>query len=140
MEFFAVTTTSLYRVSDERDKESSFPIVEKIAIKPGKKSGVSVGTRLKNGHLIGVTPKGIILYDEDHPRSGQRQKPEMVNTAFWGGHTSPIVALFIDKNEAIACLNAKNTIDPSDWVRKTDETLKAISNSNSIFVLSSFIF
>lgn len=136
MEFFAVTETSVYSVKDERD-ENRFPIVEKIALRGESK--VTVGRRLRNGYYVGVTPWGIVLYNQDHPREagGSPQKPEEVNIVFYGGHTSPIVALFLDKEEALKCHNSEDP-KPSDlrWQKETKEVLDAIGENHPVFIVS----
>ncbi len=136
MEFYAVTKTSVYSVTDKRD-ENGWPIVEKIALR--KESFIPIGGRLENGRLVGVTSIGILLYDEDHPRPGRRQLPEMVNIAFYGGKTSPIIALFLEKDEAMACSNSEN-LEISDlrWRGQTEEVLNMIGNDHEVFVISIF--
>ncbi len=137
-EFFAVTQTSVYRVSDERG-ENNWPIVEKIALK--EESKLPVGGRLQDGYLVGVMGgrlSGIVLYDQDHPRPGSVQPPEMVNTAFYGGGTSRLVALFLEKEAAIKCHNSENPqpLDPR-WRKQTNEVLSAIGDSHPVFIVSS---
>lgn len=136
MEFFAVTTTSVYLVKDEKG-EKGIPIVEKIVLRGGSK--ISVGQRLKNGRYVGITPWEIVLYDEDHPRGVGKllQKPEEVNTMFHGGKTSPIVALFLSKDKATACLNSED-LKPSDsrWENETREVLNSIGNNHPVFIIS----
>lgn len=136
MKFFAVTTTSVYSVTDERD-DQGYPIVQKIAIKKGKNSKIPIGGRLKNGRLVGIQADGIVLYDEDHPRPGRRQDPEGVNTAFWGGHTSPVVALFLKEDEARTCLNSKDLekCDPR-WEIQTKKVLSLIKDDHPVLVVS----
>jgi len=135
VEFFAVTTTSVYLVSDQRG-DQGFPIIEKIAqMQP---SSVAVGQRFKNGRLVGIGRYGIVLYDEDHPNSnGQpRQCADEVNLAFWGGHTSSVIALFLRKEEAMECSSCE-ALQNCDkrWQSQTEETLKAL-DGNGMFVLS----
>ncbi len=138
MKFFAVTTTSVYSVTDERD-DQGYPIVQKIAIKKGKNSKIPIGGRLKNGRLVGIQADGIVLYDEDHPRSGRLQKPKEVNTAFWGGGTSAIIALFLKEDKARVCLDSKNLkrCDPR-WKVQTKEVLSLIKDDHPVFVFSHF--
>ncbi len=136
-EFFAVTQTSVYRVSDERG-ENNWPIVEKIALR--KESKTSVGGRLRNGCLVGIMGgklSGISLYDQDHPRHGSVQPPEMVNTSFFGGGTSHLVALFLEKEAAIKCSDSKDLqpLDPR-WRKQTNEVLSAIGNDHPVFIVS----
>ena len=138
MKFFAVTTTSVYSVTDKKD-DKGYPIVQKIAIKKGKKSKIPIGGRLKSGRLVGIQANGIVLYDEDHPRPGRRQKPEEVNTSFWGGGTSAIVALFLKEDEAMACLDSKNLkkCDPR-WKVQTKKVLSLIKDDHPVLVFSLF--
>ena len=137
-EFFAVTKTSVYRVSSQKD-EKGFPVVEKIALRG--ESAVPVGGRLHNGHLVGIMKTEINLYYEDYsPFSGRReqpQRPEEVNIHYWGGHTSPIVALFLNKEEAMSCFNSENqkNCDPR-WRKQTEETLGAIGDNHPVFIPS----
>lgn len=133
-EFFAVTETSVYRVSSLTDSRNT-PIVEKIALVG--ESDVPVGGRLKGGNLIGIMKIGIILYIEDHPRPGRPQRPEDVNTGYWGGHTSPIVALCLRQDDAMICLHSKDikNCDPG-WRRETEEVLEHIGDDHPVFILS----
>jgi len=132
--FFAVTKTSAYRVESEKD-ENRDPIVEKIALRG--ESRVQVGECLHNGDFVGIMKGGLVLYLEDHPKSGRIQKPEEVNTAFWGGHTSAIIGLFLRVEGAMICHDSKNLeiCDPR-WRKETEETLRAIGNSHPVFILS----
>ena len=139
MEFFAVTTTSVYKVTDQID-DKGFPIVEKIALKG--ESSVPVGARLQNGDLVGISKDRICLYsDEDdntYPtKRTQRRSAEEVNTRFWGGGTSPIIALFFNEDEALKCLNTPDLeICDVRWRKQTEEVLATIGNNHPVFVLS----
>jgi hypothetical protein len=132
-EFFVVTETSVYLVTDKKD-ENGTPIVKKIVLKGQSK--IPVGGRLKNGNLVGITKERILLY-EGEMRNGRWQRPEEVNTAFWGGGTSQIIALFLKKEEAMKCFNSEN-LEAWDrrWKKQTEETLKSIGNNHPVFVLS----
>lgn len=127
MIFFAVTLSkSMYYFSDRKYRK--MPIVRKVALKG--KSRVLVGGNLKNGDYIGITGDGICLYIEDHPKNGRIQDPEEVNTAFWGGHTSPIVGLFLLKKDARNCLNSAKLIKTDKrWEKQTRQALEAIAKS-----------
>lgn len=136
-EFFAVTKTSAYRVSDEKG-ENNWPIVEKIALRGESKT--PVGGRLRNGCFVGIMGgklSGISLYDQDYPRRGSVQPPEMVNTAFFGGGTSRLVALFLEKEAAIKCSDSENLqpLDPR-WRKQTNEVLSAIGSNHPVFIIS----
>ncbi len=133
--FYAVTTTSLYEVSAEKDG-LGIPLVVKLALKGA--SLVKVGGRLHNGRLIAVTRLGLILYDEEFPRPGRRQRIEEVSFIFWGGNTSPIIGLFLDIQEAIICFNCLPNVKFGDkrWQKETQEVLDSIGDHHPVFVLS----
>jgi hypothetical protein len=127
--FYAVTTTSVYLVSDEKG-EYGWPIVEKVAL--CGESRVKVGGRLKGGTSVGVARGFILLYD-----SHKGQPPEMVNTIHWGGYTSGVIGLFMRKREAMACLKTKykEILDPR-WKAQTEEVRRRIGHDHPVFILS----
>ena len=129
-EFFAVTQTSVYRVTDE-DGENGWPIVEKIALMG--ESEIPIGRRLTDGYNVGIMKKGIVMFSS----SKRHREPELVNVYYWGGKTSSIIALFLKKNKAMECFNSENTTvcDPR-WKNETLETLGKIGNDHSVFILS----
>jgi hypothetical protein len=128
-EFYAVTQTSVYWVTDKRDK-NSVPLVKKIALKGGSK--VPNGGALKEGRLVGITRFGIVLYDDAKGRD-----PELINIALWGGRSSPITALFLDRKQALACLNSKDLqMCDCRWQQQTKEVVEAIDKNHPIFVVS----
>jgi hypothetical protein len=132
-EFFAVTETSVYRVADEKDA-NGIPIVEKIVLR--EKSKIPVGGRLRNGNLVGIMKERIVLYFRDHrPDGNEVLRPEEANE--WGGGTSPIIALFLNKEEAMNCSNSVD-LKPWDqrWKKQTRETLTAIGDNHPVFMLS----
>lgn len=63
----------------------------------------------------------------------------MVNIALWGGHTSYIIALFLDKDEALDCFKygSVEQCDPR-WKEQTKKTLEAIGDNHPVFILSIF--
>lgn len=127
--FYAVTQTSVYLVTDKRDK-NRVPLVKKIALKGESK--IPVGGRLKEGSLVGITRFGIILYDDIKGRD-----PELINIALWGGRSSPITALFLNKKQALACLNSKSLqMCDCRWQRQTKEVDEAIGKDHPVFVVS----
>lgn len=138
-DFYAVTQTSIYHVIDKKNKNRE-PVVKKIALRGESK--IPKGNILKGGRLVGITRFGIILYDEDFSPFSQRphkkhQDPELVNTIMWGGKTSPLVALFLDRKQALTCLNFKSlsVCDPR-WQKETKEVLDAIGDNHPVFVIS----
>jgi len=125
--FFTVTTTSLYRI--EWLVNVPMPVVRKIAM--AGQSDVPVGQILQGGYNLGIMPKGFVLYGID------RELPELVNTRYWGGGTSAIVALFLEEDAARECLNSGDLkpLNPR-WRELTEETLEAIGDNHPKFVLS----
>ena len=129
-EFFAVTRTSVYRVTDE-EGENGWPIVEKIALRG--ESEIPIGKRLTEGYNVGIMKKGIVMFSS----SRKHREPELINVYHWGGKTSSIIALFLKENRAMECFNSKNTTvcDPR-WKNETLETLDKIGNDHSVFIPS----
>ncbi len=134
--FYAVTTTSVYLVSDEKN-EYGWPTVEKIAL--NGQSRVKVGSRLKNGGLVAVARDRIFLYDGFDKNT--RRSPEKIGTIHWGGIASGIIGLFLHKEEAMACFKKedKTILDPR-WKNQTDEVRNRIGDKHSTFVLSDISF
>lgn len=130
-QFFAVTLTSLYRVSAEKDK--NIPIVEKISKRAPSK--IEVGEMLRGGYEVGILDDSIILFTSSPSRNDR--DPIRVNIAFWGGNTSPIVALFLEEKDARICLESgsQNRWDP-DYIDNTKETLRAIGKNHPVFIIS----
>lgn len=127
--FYAVTQTSVYLVSDKKNKDS-VPLVKKIALKGESK--VPVDGVLKDGFLVGITRFGIVLFNDYKGRD-----PELLNIAFWGGKSSPITALFLSRKQALACLNSEHlqTCD-CRWQRQTKEVVETIGKDHPVFVVS----
>jgi len=127
-EFYAVTQTSVYLVSDKRDK-NFVPLVKKIALKGESK--IPVGGRLKKGNLVGISRFGIILYDDS-----KRRDPEL-NMVLWRGISSSITGLFFNKKQALACLYSKSLqMCDCRWQRQTKEVVEAIGKDHPVFVVS----
>jgi len=125
--FFAVTTTSLYRI--EWLVNVPMPVVKKIAM--AGQSDVPVGQIITGGYNLGIMDKGLVLYGTD------RELPEQVDTRYWGGGTSAIVALFLQEDTARECLNSGDlkSLNPR-WRQQTEETLEAIGDNHPRFVHS----
>jgi len=138
LEFFAVTkgkkAQSIYRIGIEGDSV----VARKIAL--SGESSFSIDRKLEDGNLIGVMKKrGLLLYtggrsEEDE---GRMERPEEVNSIFWGDHTSPIVALFSAEEDARACFAAEGLVhwDPR-WEEETQLVLRAIGDDHRYFILS----
>ncbi|MDO8537199.1 MAG: hypothetical protein Q7R94_03055 [bacterium] len=132
--FFAVTLSgSLYLVTSEKDKTGT-PIVAKIAMKNGVKSGMALGEKLQNGEFVGITRICITVYYSDI--KGSRPRPEKVNLTLWGGNTSPVVGLFLSGEDARACLQEENlAVLDRRWAINTREVLSAIGDAHPVFVI-----
>jgi len=133
-EFFAVTNGGVYQVKAEKN-EKGFPIVEKIK-SFSRQSKVKVGDRLRNGQLVGVSAIGIILFtpgSRDHERT-----LEYVNTRNWGGGTSAVVGLFLDRKKAMNLNRRKKPLENCDprWEKDTMEVLAAIGDYHDVFMIS----
>ena len=128
-QFYAVTKSgSLYLVSDEIDPKSHCPIVEKIDQTHVGHFGV--GGRLRNGNLVGITHAGIVLFITDK----HNHTAEYVNTAYWGGTTSPIIGLFMSEVKARECFNSNDLqVFDNRWINETNEVLGAIGSDHDIF-------
>ena len=122
--FFAVTKTSLYEVEV---LAQIFPTLKKIALRG--RSSVPVGDIINNGSMLSIG-KHLILYS---PNSSER-RIEFINNYYWGGHTSSVVALFLDKEKALECFKSEyQDICDSHWLEETKEVLKAIGENHPAF-------
>jgi hypothetical protein len=130
-EFFAVTQSgSLYRVADEYWGEYDLPLVERLVPVANDKP-----FRLQNGHTVGITrDSGIVLYNRTKPVTA-----EFVNTIHWGGHTTPVVGLFLNRGTAEVCLQTQQghgqPWDPQ-WLLWTRDVLSKIGKNHPLFVIS----
>jgi hypothetical protein len=113
--------------------------MEKIALRD---YSVITKVRSMSGRsLVGITKDGIQLYDPSADLSGQerirRERAEEVNELFHGGHTSPVVALFLTQADADDCYLTEDLM-PSDlrWRKETEEVLEAIGDEHPVFVPS----
>ncbi len=98
-EFYAVTQTSIYKVSDQR--EDGYPEIVKIALKG--KSKMPVGHKLSGGPMVAICKFLILYIPEGGGITSFERRIENVNTRYWGGNTSFIVALFKDEEGARKC-------------------------------------
>ena len=129
-EFFAVTQTSVYYVQAKGSENG--PAMTKIAL--FGKSEISVGTVLKNGNMIAICSHLIMYTPEGGGITSFERKIENVNTFYWGGRTSEIVALFKTKEEALACFVDNHLIAGSQyWARQTFQVIEEIGNDHPVF-------
>ncbi|MCL4403749.1 hypothetical protein M1432_00105 [Patescibacteria group bacterium] len=123
-EFYAVTATSIYHaVSDDHGRA----IATKIAVKGH--SRIPVGNRLERGTMIAIR-ENLVAYDP-----GITGRPiELVNTKDWGGHSSAIVALFLEVRNAARCFQYPDP-RPYDerWLEETKKVVAAIGENHPAF-------
>lgn len=133
-EFFAVTETSIYQVRVKG--ENGYPSAVKIALRG--KSRCGVGQSLGSGTMIAVGRQIISYIPEKHPAvsqlTGIERNPNLINTGYWRGYTSSVVALFLEEKRAIECFNAPNP-EPCDprWIVETRQVLDAIGDNHPVF-------
>lgn len=133
-EFFAVTKTSVYHVEAHGEWHATGT---KIAQKG--KSKVAIGYDIADGGMIAIGKclQGFIpeRYGFASPMTGFERQIEMVNTQWWRGGTSSIVALFKNKRTAMACLNRSGDKKPCDsrWIRSTREIIAEIGDEHPSF-------
>lgn len=136
--FFVVTQNSFYLAAlDQR----GLPYITKLL---GRDSGDTQPGNRSVGELLAITATGIFFYHQDYsPFSGPRlrpQRPEEVNLSLWSGGTSPVVALFLDYGDGLACFRQADLqpLDPR-WRDDTLRTLAAIGPDNPKFILSNHV-
>ena len=130
-QFFAVTISgSLYEISDEI-RENGWPTIKKL-LGPAS-SSVKVGSCMNNGRLVGISDLGICLFD---PTPKVEREFEKLNISYWGGTTSSIVGLFLERASAETCLTFGDRIMFNDkYMDKTRATLQEIGNDHLLFVI-----
>lgn len=126
-EFYAVTKNSLYCASVGGVGQA--PFIIKI-ISRDKNNRIKLGEKIDNGSMIAI---GTYLQFFT-PESDSPILPQKVN---WGGCTSKIVALFMDKNTALQCVGSQDYVpcDPR-WKKNTIEVLRAIGTDHLYFSVS----
>ncbi len=108
--FYAVTgwqneTTSVYeaKIGGEGEK----PILTKIALKGGSK--IAVGDQIKNGTMLWIGEFLLLFIPEGGGGYNPRIERDavLVNTRYWGGGTSSIIALFLHQKKPWLVLSQK---------------------------------
>lgn len=124
--------TSIYFVKDRRSKEDPCPFARKVALRG--ESELSVGTELANGTMIAITKQLQAYIPEGGGMTSFQRKIEMVNTRWWGGHSSYIVALFATRKKAMDCF-AYSDLQPCDsrWIEETKKVIKRIGEDHPSF-------
>jgi len=124
--FFAVTVRgSLYEVTDEKD-ENDWPRVMRLI--PDRPE-----FHLRNGSSVGIGHLGICLFSPT-PKYGNSF--EAMNISYWGGCTSGLVALFLERSQAETCLASGDRTPLSEqFANETRSVLEAIGDSHPFFVI-----
>jgi len=129
--FYAVTKTSVYEVV-AKDKDGN-PYAIKIALHGKSKFGI--GEKLNGGTMLAIAKSLQFFIPESHsmasPQTGFERRLEHVNTMWWRGGSSDIVALFLKKEEALSCSKESNLTkcDPR-WLNQTREVLEKIGEEH----------
>jgi hypothetical protein len=125
--FWAVTMTSLYQAYISGDKD--IPRITKLASRAANPKP-PVGSSINNGTMLGICRRLVLFVPEGGSCSEQRELA-MVNTNYWGGHTTDIVGLFLQEEDAKACYETSyNTLFDERWRERTIETLRAIGENH----------
>lgn len=134
-EFFVVTKTSLYHVLAQRSAEDPCPVARKIALKGESK--VALGTELDLGTRAAITTQlqGYVPEAE----GGELRGLEYTNIRYWRGHTSAIVAMFLNESDAMECLS-HNDLEACDarWRYQTLNVLTEIGEEHPSFYVCKF--
>lgn len=136
--FFAATQTSVYAVTVGKNGR---PEAEKVARIGGAETSVDVGHKLEGAPLLGITGRGLLMYQEDIPMyggrpAGGRMKPSACNTRYWGAMTSPIKGLFLTFMEAVDCM--EGVMDSEEVRRHTQLVLDRIGDDDDAVVIETF--
>jgi len=130
-QFFVVTMTSVYEVSC---KDGNGVVTKKML---RGESEVGIGIVLPGGPMVSIGRQIIMFIPEGGGITSFNRQLGMVNTRYWGGNTSPVVALFLTEKEAVECFNQKSVIvcDPR-WLEQTKNVLTLIGDNHPVFSIS----
>jgi hypothetical protein len=130
-EFFAVTRGGVYHVQARKNR-NGVPYVTKIQSYRKNKS-IGIGGCLAGGSTVGIGTIGIQLY-----RQSKGRRMENTNTMNWGGGTSAIIGLFLDRKKAMSIKRRKKPLQNCDprWKKDTLAVLQAIGDNHPVFVIS----
>lgn len=122
-EFFAVTETSVYHVVSD-------PLsATKIAL--SGESWAGVGYQMTGGQMLSVGLMLIRFIPEGGGLTTFQRNLGQVNMGYWGGNSSRIVALFLNRKKALACLGiSPRGVYDKRWKLETNEVLKAIGEDH----------
>ena len=133
--FYAVTATSVYRV--EYDEKKVQAQATKIAL--NSESGIKLG-KVLSGPMLAVAKWLQFYIPEGGGLTSYERKIEKVNTNYWFGKTSNIVALFFNEVEARDCLLIYDNLSPCDsrWLDSTKKVIEAIGHEHPVFEVCEF--
>lgn len=134
LEFYGVTLSgSAYRAKIGGD--GKVPALIKIAEKKDVQKSISIGNQIDNGSMIAIGQFLLLFTPEKyglaHQLTGVEREAAEVNTFYWGGGTSRVVALFLKEGDALKCLESENLqFSDSRWHQETIETLRAVGTEH----------
>ena len=130
--FYAVTTTSIYCVDAGTVKTGGRPVATKIALRG--ESELKIGAALEGGTMLAITTCLQMYIPEGGGITSFKREIEGVNTRYWFGHSSDIVALFSNEKAARECFSKSDlvTCDPR-WLNSTREVLDRIGDKHPNF-------
>jgi hypothetical protein len=119
-------------VKDRRNKNNPCPFARKIALKG--ESAIPVGGELENGTMIAITKQLQAYIPEGGGMTSFQRRIEDVNTRYWGGNSSNIIALFTTKKKAMDCF-AQEGLKPCDsrWIEETKKVIEKIGENHPAF-------
>ncbi len=97
---------------------------------------------LKNGSFLGISKLGLKLYFQqssinDGKFNSNRKPIEEVKFEDVGDSSKPIVALFLEEKDAIACARSNNIVeDDKRWRMKTKAVLREIGFGHPFLIIS----
>lgn len=134
--FFAVTasspSTSVYQV--DTNVPHFTPVLFKVA--GNGESGVQPGQSLPSNDRRRLAIADTLIFFDPNPgfQTGQPTTELDIPRCIRGGHTSGIVALFLDEEEAHNCFDGDD-LQPYDerWMSETQKVLDAIGTDHPTF-------
>ncbi len=134
--FYAVTRTSVYEVTG---RGAWVAEVRKIALQGT--SELKVGEDIAEGGMVAICSYLQTYIPEKYgrtaPMTGYERNFRRVNSSHWRAGTSPLTALFLDKDEAMRCFEThdREPMDPR-WLEASRATLQAIGDDHPSFFVS----
>ena len=131
--FFAVTTTSIYEIV-AKGIHDGLPSIQKIAV--DGPSDISLGQELQKGTMVIIGKIIISCVPEGNGITSFEHRTELINTRYWVGNTSHIVALFETAEEARECFKHKyRQIADKRWQDNTKTVINKIGPNHPVFYI-----